>query len=215
MFIIKYFNNNIIIIIIIIMDSNKPINKVLVVVGPSGVGKDTVMLKLLEKFPNKFKKGTTHTTRTIRKGEQEGVNYYYVSKEQFLKLKDENKLVENNFYNNNYYGLSKMELEKASTLDKIMYVVIDINGAYSVHNLKIPATYVAILPPSTEVLEKRLTGRGTEKPEIIQGRLKIAKEELKRINETEFFDFKIVNNDLDKAVDDLLNDLKTVYTQLK
>jgi guanylate kinase len=197
------------------MDSNKPINKVLVVVGPSGVGKDTVMLKLLEKFPNKFKKGTTHTTRTKREGEKEGVNYYYVSKEEFLKLKDENKLVENNFYNNNYYGLSKMELEKASTLDKIMYVVIDINGAYSVHNLKIPAIYVAILPPSNEVLEKRLTGRGTEKPEIIQGRLKIANEELKRINETEFFNFKIVNNDLDKAVDDLLNDLKTVYTQLK
>ena len=196
------------------MKTNKPSNKLLVVVGPSGVGKDTVMLKLLEKFPNKFKKGTTHTTRQMRQGEQEGVNYYYVSKEQFLKLKDENKLIESNFYNNNYYGLSKMELEKAGTLDKIMYVVIDINGANSVHNLKIPANYITILPPSNEILEKRLTGRGTEKPEVIQGRLKIAKEELKKINESNFFNFKIINDNLDNAVNDLINKLKTVYPQL-
>jgi guanylate kinase len=196
------------------MKANKPQNKLLVVVGPSGVGKDTVMLKLLEKLPNKFKKGTTHTTRSIRPGEQEGVNYYYVSKEEFLKLKDENKLIESNFYNNNYYGLSKMELEKAGTLDKIMYVVIDINGANSVHNLNIPTNYVAILPPSNEILEKRLIGRGTEKPEVIQGRLKIAKDELKKINESNFFNFKIINDNLDNAVNDLINKLKTVYPQL-
>ena len=196
------------------MKTNKPSNKLLVVVGPSGVGKDTVMLKLLEKFPNKFKKGTTHTTRQMRQGEQEGVNYYYVSKEQFSKLKDENKFIESNFYNNNYYGLSKMELEKAETLDKIMYVVIDINGANSVHNLKIPTNYVAILPPNNEILEKRLIGRGTEKPEVIQGRLKIAKEEIKKINESNFFNFKIINDNLDDAVNDLMNKLKTVYPQL-
>lgn len=196
------------------MKTNKPSNKLLVVVGPSGVGKDTVMLKLLEKFPNKFKKGTTHTTRQMRQGEQEGVNYYYVSKEQFSKLKDENKFIESNFYNNNYYGLSKMELEKAETLDKIMYVVIDINGANSVHNLKIPTNYVAILPPNNEILEKRLIGRGTEKPEVIQGRLKIAKEEIKKINESNFFNFKIINDNLDNAVNDLMNKLKTVYPQL-
>ena len=196
------------------MKANKPQNKLLVVVGPSGVGKDTVMLKLLEKLPNKFKKGTTHTTRPIRPGEQEGVNYYYVSKEEFLKLKDENKLIESNFYNNNYYGLSKMELEKAGTLDKIMYVAIDINGANSVHNLNIPTNYVAILPPSNEILEKRLIGRGTEKPEVIQGRLKIAKEEIKKINESNFFNFKIINDNLDNAVNDLINELKKVYPQL-
>jgi guanylate kinase len=107
-----------------------------------------------------------------------------------------------------------MELEKAGTLDKIMYVVIDINGANSVHNLKIPANYVAILPPSNEILEKRLTGRGTEKPEVIQGRLKIAKDELKKINESNFFNFKIINDNLDNAVNDLIYKLKTVYPQL-
>ena len=122
--------------------NKKPKNPVLVVVGPSGVGKDTVMQKIFEKYPNSFKKGTTHTTRQIRPGEKEGVNYYYVSKDEFLQLQKENKLVENNLYNNNYYGLSKMELEKAQTLDKIMYVIIDINGANSVYKLNIPAVYV-------------------------------------------------------------------------
>ena len=130
--------------------------KVLIVVGPSGVGKDTLMLKLFQKYPNNFQKGVTTTSRPIRPGEKEGVNYYYVSKEAFLKLKDENGFVETNFYNNNYYGLSKKELEKGKTMEKIMYSIIDINGAYSVHNLKIPANYIAFLPPSFESLKQKL-----------------------------------------------------------
>ena len=189
--------------------------KVLVVVGPSGVGKDTVMQKIFEKYPNSFKKGTTHTTRQIRPGEKEGVNYYYVSKDEFLQLQKENKLVENNLYNNNYYGLSKMELEKAQTLDKIMYVIIDINGANSVYKLNIPAVYVAILPPSEEELEKRLKGRGTEKEDVIQGRLNIAKEELRKINEATFFNYKIINNNLDQCVAELEEKLKNVYKQIQ
>ena len=193
-------------------ESNK---KVLVVVGPSGVGKDTVMQKILEKYPNYFKKGTTHTTRNIRPGEKDGVNYYFVSKEEFLQLEKENKLVENNLYNNNYYGLSKMELEKAEKLDKIMYVIIDINGANSVYKLKIPAIYIAIIPPSEEELEKRLKGRGTEKEDVIEGRLNIAKEELRKINEATFFNYKIINNNLDQCVAELEEKLKSVYKQIQ
>ena len=189
--------------------------KVLVVVGPSGVGKDTVMQKIFEKYPNSFKKGTTHTTRQIRPGEQEGVNYYYVTKEEFLQLQKENKLVENNLYNNNYYGLSKMELEKAEKLDKIMYVIIDINGANSVYKLNIPAVYVAILPPSEEELEKRLKGRGTEKDDVIQGRLNIAKEELRKINEAPFFTYKVINQNLDQCVKELEEKLKEAYSQME
>ena len=173
------------------------------------------MQKILEKYPNYFKKGTTHTTRNIRPGEKDGVNYYFVTKEQFLQLEKENKLVENNLYNNNYYGLSKMELEKAAKLDKIMYVIIDINGANSVYKLKIPAIYIAIIPPSEEELEKRLKGRGTENEEIIQGRLNIAKEELRKINEATFFNYKIINNNLDQCVAELEEKLKNVYKQIQ
>ena len=198
------------------MEGTKPeVNKVLVVVGPSGVGKDTVMQKVFEKHPGYFKKGVTHTSRKMRPGEKEGYNYYYVSKEEFLKLKDGNGLVEYNFYNGNYYGLSKKELENGTKTDKILYVIIDINGAKSVHDLNIPANFVAILPPSEEILERRLKGRGTETPEVIKGRLETAKNETRRINEADYFNIKVFNDDLDKAVLDMEEKLKKLYPQIK
>ena len=198
------------------MEGNQStLNKVLVVVGPSGVGKDTVMQKVFEKHPGNFKKGVTHTSRKMRPGEKEGFNYYYVSKEDILKLRDENELVECNFYNGNYYGLSKKELENGTKSDKILYVIIDINGAKSVHDLNIPANFVAILPPSEEILEKRLKGRGTETPEVIKGRLETAKNETRRINESDYFNYKVFNDDLDKAVLDMEEKLKNLYPQLK
>ena len=190
-------------------------NKILIIVGPSGVGKDTLMQKVFEKHPGFFKKGVTHTSRKIREGEKEGFNYYYVTKEEFLKLDAEDGLVEHNFYNGNYYGLSKMELEKGLKGEKILYAIIDINGANSVHNLKIPANFIGILPPSEEILEKRLRGRGTESEEVIKGRLDIAKAEIKKIKETEFFNYRVINDDLNKAVLDMEEKLKTLYPQLK
>ena len=198
------------------MEGTKPeANKVLVVVGPSGAGKDTVMQKVFEKHPDYFKKGVTHTTRKMRPGEKEGYNYYYISKEDFLKLKDENSFVEYNFYNGNYYGLSKKELENGTKTDKILYVIIDINGAKSVQDSNIPANFVAILPPSEEILERRLKGRGTETPEVIKGRLETAKNETRRINEADYFNIKVFNDDLDKAVLDMEEKLKKLYPQIK
>ena len=185
-------------------------NKVLVVVGPSGVGKDTLMQKVFDKHPDIFKKGVTHTSRKMRKGEKEGYNYYYVTEEEFLKLKEQDKFVEFNYYNKNYYGLSKMELESQKG-DKILYVIIDINGAKNVNNAKIPANFVAILPPNEETLNERLKGRGTESEEVIQGRLETAKKELKEIEKSEFFNHKVFNNDLDKAVEDMEEFLKKAY----
>ena len=188
-------------------------NKVLVVVGPSGVGKDTLMQKVFDKNPGKFKKGVTHTTRKMRPGEKEGYNYYYVTEEEFLQLKDNNGLIEHNYYNGNYYGLSKKEIEDGTKGDKILYVIIDINGAKKVHELKIPANFVAILPPSEEILEKRLRGRGTESEEVIKGRLETAKTETREIDKSSFFNCKVYNNDLEKAVLDMEENLKKLYPQ--
>ena len=186
-------------------------NKVLVVVGPSGVGKDTLMQKVFDKHPNVFKKGVTHTSRKMRNGEKEGYNYYYVTEEEFLKMKDEDKFVEFNYYNKNYYGLSKMELKNQTNGDKILYVIIDINGAKNVNKAKIPANYVAILPPNEETLNERLKGRGTESEDVIKGRLETAKTELREIEKCEFFNHKVFNNDLDKAVLDMEQFLKVAY----
>ena len=186
-------------------------NKVLVVVGPSGVGKDTVMQKVFDKHPNVFRKGVTHTSRKMRKGEKEGYNYYYVTEEEFLKLKSEDKFVEFNYYNKNYYGLSKMELENQSKGDKILYVIIDINGAKNVNKAKIPANYVAILPPNEETLNERLKARGTESEDVIKGRIETAKTELKEIENCDFFNHKVFNKDLDTAVQDMEVFLKVAY----
>ncbi len=189
------------------------VNKVLVVVGPSGVGKDTLMQKVVDKNPGKFKKGVTHTSRKMRPGEKEGYNYYYVTEEEFLRLKENNGLVEHNFYNGNYYGLSKKELEDGTKGEKILYVIIDINGAKKVHELNIPANFAAILPPNEETLEKRLKGRGTESEEVIKGRLETAKTETKEIDKSSFFNIKVYNEDLDKAVLDMEEKLKKLYPQ--
>ena len=190
-------------------------NKVLVVVGPSGVGKDTVMQKVLEKYPEKFKKGVTHTSRKMRPGEKEGHNYYYRSKEEFLKLKEEGGLIEYFFYNGNYYGLSKKELENGTRGQKISCVNIGVDGAKSLHDLKIPSNYFAILPPNEEVLEKRLKRRGTESLDLIKERIEASRIEIKKINELDFLKYKIVNNDLGKAVLEMENKLKELYPQLK
>ena len=194
---------------------NSTNNKVLVIVGPSGVGKDTVMQKVFDKYPSKFKKGVTHTSRKMRPGEKEGYNYYYVSKEEIIKLKDEGGLIEHNFYNGNYYGLSKKELENGTKSDKIMYVIIDINGAQSVYDKKIPANFIAILPPDEKTLEERLKGRGTESADVINGRLETAKTETRRINNSNFFNYKIFNDHLDKTVLEMEEKLKILYPQLK
>ena len=197
------------------MSSKQKGQKVLVIVGPSGVGKDTVMQKVFDKYQSFFKKGVTHTSRKMRDGEKEGYNYYYVSKEEFLKLKEEGGLVESNFYNGNYYGLSRKELEDGAKGEKIVYVIIDINGAKSVHDLKIHANFIGILPPSEEILAERLKGRGTESKEVVKGRLDIAKKEIKRINECEFFNYKVINNNLDDAVNEMIEKLKILYPHLK
>ena len=195
------------------MASKNSGNKVLVVVGPSGVGKDTLMQKVFDKHPGSFKKGVTHTSRKMRPGEKEGYNYYYISKEEFLKLKDEGGFIEHNFYNGNYYGLSKKELEDGAKGDKILYVIIDINGAKSVHDKKIPANFVAILPPNEETLEKRLKGRGTESAEVIKGRLETAKKETKEIGSSIYFNCKVYNDTLEQAIKDMEENLKKLYPE--
>ena len=186
-------------------------NKILVIVGPSGVGKDTLMQIIFEKYPNVLTKGVTHTSRKIRKGEKEGYNYYYVTEEEFLKLKEQDAFFEFNYYNKNYYGISKMELENHKKDNKIFYVIIAIKGAKYIKECNIPANFIAILPPNEETLRKRLKRRGTESEEVIKGRLEIAKSELKEIEQCDFFIHRVYNDDLNEAVSDMELFLKKAY----
>ena len=187
--------------------------KILVVVGPSGVGKDTLMNKILYKYPGKFQKAVSYTSRKKRPGERNGYNYHYVTKEEFLQLIKDGKMVEYFFYSGNYYGLPKKELEEVKE-NKILYINIGISATEKIVDLNIPANFIAILPPSLEALEKRLKQRGTETGKIIKERLETAKNEIKEIKESRIINYKIYNDNLEQAFLDLEGKLKSLYPML-
>ena len=131
-----------------------------VVSGAAGTGKDSVVKALREAHPE-IEKTVSATTRTPRPGEQEGVDYYYRTREQFQQLLENDQVVEHNFYNGNYYGTLKSEVEKRLEAGKVVVLVIDVHGAANIRRMFPGATTVFLLPPSVEELE-------LEDPEIVR-----------------------------------------------
>ena len=138
-----------------------------VVSGAAGTGKDSVVKALREAHPE-IEKTVSATTRAPRPGEQEGVDYYYRTREQFQQLIENDQVVEHNFYNGNYYGTLREEVDKRLEAGKLVVLVIDVHGAANIRRMFPGATTVFLLPPSVEELEHRLRGRGTETEESIQ-----------------------------------------------
>ena len=145
-----------------------------VVSGAAGTGKDSVVKALREAHPE-IEKTVSATTRTPRPGEQEGVDYYYRTREQFRHLIETDQVVEHNFYNGNYYGTLREEVDKRLAARKVVVLVIDVHGAANIRRMFPGATTVFLLPPSVEELERRLRGRGTETEDSIQERLATAR----------------------------------------
>ena len=138
-----------------------------VVSGAAGTGKDSVVNALRAAHPE-IEKTVSATTRSPRPGEQEGVDYYYSSQEQFQQLIANDEVVEYNFYNGNYYGTLKEEIHKRLEAGKLVVLVIDVHGAANIRRMFPGATTIFLLPPSVEELERRLRGRGTETEESIR-----------------------------------------------
>ena len=161
-----------------------------VVSGAAGTGKDSVVKALREAHPE-IEKTVSATTRSPRPGEQEGVDYYYRTQEQFRQLIDTDQVVEYNFYNGNYYGTLREE---------VVVLVIDVHGAANIRRMFPGATTVFLLPPSVEELEHRLRGRGTETEESIRERLATAQSELA---EQDKFTLKLVNNEVASCAEEL------------
>ena len=132
-----------------------------VVSGAAGTGKDSVVKALREAHPE-IEKTVSATTRAPRPGEQEGVDYYYRTREQFQHLIETDQVVEHNFYNGNYYGTLREEVDKRLEAGKLVVLVIDVHGAANIRRMFPGATTIFLLPPSVEELERRLRGRGTE-----------------------------------------------------
>ncbi len=170
--------------------------KIFVLVAPSGTGKSTLMNKIKEDYPH-FKESISYTTRSPRKGEEHGVHYFFVSKDEFKNRLEEHEFIEHAVVHENYYGTSKKFVESIISNNDHMVVDIDVQGADQLKkHFGDQAVVLFVAPPSLEELEKRLRGRGTDNAEVIEIRLKNAREEMKRQND---YDYLIINDDLEKA----------------
>lgn len=172
-----------------------------VLAGPAGVGKGTIVQRILASEPD-FMLSVSATTRSPRPGEVDGVHYHFISKAEFEGLIAENQLLEHAIvHGSNYYGTPLNELTRAEAEDKHLLLEIDLQGARQV-KARIPqALTIFISPPSWEELESRLRNRGTETEEQIQTRLSTARTELASAGE---FDFNLTNQDLDSCVDQVV-----------
>ena len=173
---------------------------ILVICGPSGVGKGSFIHYMMSKYPNKFSLSISHTTRKPRTGETHGVDYYFVTKEKFFEKVKNNDFVEYAEYNKNYYGTSKAEMLRCTEQkDKVVILEIEIVGAMEIKRLLgDKAKYIKVIPPSFETLEKRLHKRQTETDEEISERIKWTEQELVKMEEMEFDD-TIISDKLESS----------------
>ena len=202
-----YLNNN--------NTEKEIINKPLMIIGPSGVGKDTFMQLIINKYPNIFIKCVSCTTRKPRKNEKEGVNYYFISKEKFNELDKNGKIIGKFEKYNTLYGTSQEILTETLKNDKIVYFDYNIQTAINIFNeKKIEFNYIALLPPSIEELKNRLRKRGSENEESIEKRILYAFKEIDLINQSDFLTYVIKNDDLRNAFNVFESHVKQLYSHL-
>lgn len=170
----------------------------IVVSGPSGAGKDTICNRLKEQEKNIWI-SVSMTSREPRKNEEEGKDYFFITKEEFEeKIKNDEFLEYAVVHNNQYYGTPKTKIEEKLNSGKDVILVIDIQGALKIKELIEDALFIFIVPPSMEELKKRLIERNTETKEKILERFKTAYNE---INEIKKYNYVVVNDRVDKAVE--------------
>ncbi len=172
-----------------------------VVSAPSGCGKDTIIAKVMEKMDGEAFLSVSMTTREMRPGEVDGVNYYFISTEKFKENIRNGEMLEYACYGSNFYGTPIGPVKKLLDEGKTVFLIIEVEGGKNVKNIFPDAVKIFIIPPSLEVLESRLRSRATDSDEAIEARLRIAITELQRANE---YDYIVENDVLDVAVDDVL-----------
>lgn len=167
-----------------------------VISGSSGVGKGTLIKRFLEKHPE-FKLSVSCTTRNPREGEVHGINYFFLTKDEFQNCIARDEFLEWAEFSGNMYGTQKAYVKEKLAEGKNMILEIDTKGALNVKKIMPEANLIFILPPSFEELEARLRGRHTESEEAIQKRLESTKLEMEN---SKHFDFQVINDNLENAV---------------
>jgi len=169
-----------------------------VITGPSGCGKSTLVKRVLEEVED-VDFSVSHTTRKKRDSEKEGKDYYFIAQEEFKKMIKMDKLAEWAVVHGHCYGTSRREIEKKGA-EKDILLDIDVQGAQQIKARFKKAIFVFILPPGFQELKLRLKKRGDESEAMIRKRLEVARKEIRSYPE---FDYIIINDKLDKAVEDL------------
>ncbi len=167
----------------------------IVISGPSGVGKGTLCKKICEYIPQ-LEVSVSATTRTPRYGEEEGRSYFFISEKGFKQKIEEGFFLEWAMFNNHYYGTPRDVIEKTTREGKDILLELDVQGAMQVKKNISGAVFIFIAPPTIEELKRRITTRGTEKPEHIRSRMEIAREELKLYT---YYDYIVTNNTIEEA----------------
>ena len=175
--------------------------KLIVVSGPSGVGKSTVVKRIMEQSPN-LHFSVSATTRPKRPSETEGVSYYFVDQDKFLEMIQREELLEYAQYVGNYYGTPAAPLDESLARGEDILLDIEPQGALNVKRLRPEAILVFMAAPSFKELEKRLTGRGDTAPDLVQKRLERARWEYGQAPQ---YDYVVVNDDVEVAANELLS----------
>ncbi|KAG6861346.1 hypothetical protein C0995_001325 [Termitomyces sp. Mi166 len=171
----------------------------LVLFGPSGVGKSTLLSRLFAEFPDKFGFSVSHTTRSPRPGEVDGKQYHFVTAQRFRELLPQGAFIEHAEFSGNFYGTSFQAVRSVQELGRRCILDIDAQGVRQIKNTNLDPVYLFISPPSLAVLRARLHQRGTETETAVQKRLATALEEIEYAKQPNVHDFVIVNDDLERA----------------
>lgn len=170
--------------------------RVYIISGPSGSGKDTVLKKIFERFPD-VAFSISSITRDMRPGEVEGEKYNFVTREHFEKMLNNDELLEYNVFVGNYYGTPKAPVINCVNSGRDMIIEVDVNGAEQIRKKMPDAVSIFVMPPSFETLKQRLSGRGTDSQEVIEKRLA---ESLREVSAAKNYDYIVVNDELQNAV---------------
>jgi len=176
----------------------------IVISAPSGAGKTTIIQKMLH-LDSRLAFSISTTTRAIRQGETEGVNYNFVSIDEFKLKIEKNEFVEWAMVHGNYYGTTKKEIDRILSAGRILIFDVDVQGAESLRGKLTDCLFLFIIPPSLEILEQRLRNRNSDSEEQISIRLKNAVDEIRKYH---IFDYIVVNDSVERALDTVFSIIK-------